>query len=82
MAIKRNLNSPLAASKFDSNGPVKPIATAAKKALRKSILKKIDELNTKGLKMLDAQEQGVKGATEKKAHKFFDKALELEKKLK
>ena len=47
-----------------------------------TILKQIEDLNTKGLKMIDDQENGVKGATEEKAHVFFDKALELEKKLK
>ena len=83
MAIKRNLNYPLSESKFDTpNNGIKTAAKAAKKTANKAILKKIDELNAKGLKMLDAQEEGVKGATEKKAHKFFDKALELEKKLK
>tara|TARA_R110002020_G_scaffold393965_5_gene604059 strand:+ start:2049 stop:2279 length:231 start_codon:yes stop_codon:yes gene_type:complete len=47
-----------------------------------AILKQIDELNTKGLQMLDDQENGVKGATELKANAFFDQALKLEQELK
>jgi|19_taG_2_1085344.scaffolds.fasta_scaffold18674_1 hypothetical protein len=38
----------------------------------------IDAFNAIGLEILDANEENIDGATEELAHKYFDKALELE----